>query len=1108
MSVTEITFPGNLAQVLSIIALRSLPSTNFKDGQLYAVGQIGGIYTWDASSLAADDSLSVVKPNDITPIQAGRWLLGQYQLFSDLFDQKADEAEVLALKTLLAGIGGASFIGTQNGTLQGILSAFQTKAPNKPYNAPESGLTQTLQGLSFHFYDPMAQAVRPTFGGGANLSGKVIPYTNTTDIAALWQRHSFTNVYFNQWLATKDDSYARRLSSDWSTAYALYPSPGMFTGGTGLYKGTGPSGSIVRTFDDACWLALYHMQADIVGASGVSGQPAPIAYMVDTITAMLAKFVSPATSSNPLVTLIDHAPNLTNIDYGLGSFTDAQTGKSRFTAPPVQTGTFGSLYARTDDTDNYPAYGKCSSAFEAHMAIAALYAFEKLGYFFMLQYAKRTQEFIRANLLTPDPAATPNDPAHTPSTPAARKAQYLVETEFCIDASAPSNDPYPVSMRPRFQWYGKPRANLDSTYLGGAFAFCVLSARLYRLTGLDSYRVDALNTAKAIISTQAYGRLVSGKTIIANTRDPHSEGHFAYLFATEVLSLPDAPHPVIQALVDSGSYIANNCPTSDGYLTGDWAGPESDGTYDTWEARYANNGTFAGAVQIMTSSETLAMLQAAVAVSDWAASGLPAPLSAGYDASQALVTTQGRSRQLISIGADHGYCADFDIFQARARGQDEWAALIKAVNTQPTRVTVTPAVGGIAINSQQTVTRANPSLVFMGGREQIPLVMQNSFVGQSALRFGAPGVPIGSPLLENAWFVEPQSLGYSGGALAVRRINNEAFVEVWGGQAVLLKDCGGYGMPHLVKLIGCGGANIRNLFAFGGVWNPLRTDAQQSISHVYLADGSAFGLSHNVNVTIDSPEMYGGNTLGVQPRTIGANTVQARLHCGPRYGVLVESAECVTINSGFAAGYAEAAVVTKPSNVNCVLLRVLLNGVCLDESNDAIIKTFRDSESYPLLDTLIVDGCSIEGQILATNGIRFEKTPLGFASVRRVLRTNSLIKATLGSAAVIDGADDYHEVNSNAYGYNLANNDDPRYSSGVYNGGTGVALVFKSQFGGGQNALEETNTVDANGLTPNGCKWGVYAANVGTTQQAFTTTRNLAKAGGGRFNTNVSNIAI
>jgi len=70
----DITFPGNLAQVASNDDLRAVPST-YQDGDvLYVVNNPPGLFGFVPASLAADDDENVLRPNDRTPLQAGRWV--------------------------------------------------------------------------------------------------------------------------------------------------------------------------------------------------------------------------------------------------------------------------------------------------------------------------------------------------------------------------------------------------------------------------------------------------------------------------------------------------------------------------------------------------------------------------------------------------------------------------------------------------------------------------------------------------------------------------------------------------------------------------------------------------------------------------------------------------------------------------------------------------------------------------------------------------------------------------------------------------------------------------------------------------------------------------
>jgi hypothetical protein len=480
--------------------------------------------------------------------------------------------------------------------------------------------------------------------------------------------------------------------------------------------------------------------------------------------------------------------------------------------------------------------------------------------------------------------------------------------------------------------------------------------------------------------------------------------------------------------------------------------------------------------------------------------------------------TSGLNNPKIEIINDPGYDATADIQAARTRHgwAGDVAALENACNNRSRRVVLRPEVGGLLWDRRMILIRPNQQLAFLGGMQAIPIVAKDT-LADGAISVGRPSdnaAPAGGFIAENLWFVQPGRLGYSTGPLRNMLTGGQAFIEICRGQAFKLSSCGGYGMPHAIKLVGCGGGVIENGFHFGGVYNPNLPAAQESISQIYLADGTPYGLGHNVNITVRDIEAYGGNTMEAQLRTIGGKSVKAGLRCGPRFGILAESVECLTINGGFFAGYAEACVVSKPSSPACVLQRIVLNGTFLDESNSALIKTFRENDSYPQLDTLIINGCDMNGQIVTENGLWTQLSPGGLPSVRRVLRVASPVRAVLGSGARMEGYDQYDETTSNAYGYNLADNDDTAgagiYTSAVYLGPSGgIATITNEQFGGGMNGLDdEVNTViPGSGLTLNGCLWGIYSANRNTAQ-ALTRTRNLAKAGGGRLGGTVSTLPL
>jgi hypothetical protein len=74
MPALNITFPGNLAQVDAAADLRAIPSTFVKDNYLCIVTDLQGIFTFDPGSTEADDDSDVIRPDDRTGFQPGRWI--------------------------------------------------------------------------------------------------------------------------------------------------------------------------------------------------------------------------------------------------------------------------------------------------------------------------------------------------------------------------------------------------------------------------------------------------------------------------------------------------------------------------------------------------------------------------------------------------------------------------------------------------------------------------------------------------------------------------------------------------------------------------------------------------------------------------------------------------------------------------------------------------------------------------------------------------------------------------------------------------------------------------------------------------------------------------
>lgn len=70
----DVQFPGNLGQVDTIAKLRAVPTSAIDMETIYIALDVGRTYSFDFGSLLNDDGINVIRPNDRTPLQAGRFI--------------------------------------------------------------------------------------------------------------------------------------------------------------------------------------------------------------------------------------------------------------------------------------------------------------------------------------------------------------------------------------------------------------------------------------------------------------------------------------------------------------------------------------------------------------------------------------------------------------------------------------------------------------------------------------------------------------------------------------------------------------------------------------------------------------------------------------------------------------------------------------------------------------------------------------------------------------------------------------------------------------------------------------------------------------------------
>lgn len=485
---------------------------------------------------------------------------------------------ILDRRTLLLA-GGAALAGTGAGALH-ILDAPRPAQAARLDGPISAGLRSAYANALRHFHDPVGRHIRPTNGGAPVAITGLVDTSAETPFPSAWQMECLANPIFNRWLIEKDAEAQRMLADQWfymrtvrrSDTGALAFPPSVLAG-----QGIGVT---VNTFDDAVWWCTFLMHVH-----AATGDRLALACLAKSIASFCTHFLDPNTSGNP------------TIDYGAAA------------GAPFRCGAFGSLYATPGGT-GFAQFGLVSSSIEAGMALCALYVFQALGTRPYLRYAINTYGWIQAKLRTPRPAD------------ATRKAEALYEAELILNPhgdTGAAESSGGAFLTPRNAIFGKPIRGLDSTWQTAAFAMAVLAARLYRQTGQDMYRADANRISEGIVSLQGYGRIVGGKLLIQDTRDPWSGGHYVVPWAIESLALPGAPAAAGTALVNTAAYMLayNSRPSAGvlpGYLAGEWAGPErnfNDGT-STWLELYKRApGNQGSPAQIMTTGEALCVLQAA-----------------------------------------------------------------------------------------------------------------------------------------------------------------------------------------------------------------------------------------------------------------------------------------------------------------------------------------------------------------------------------------------------------------------------------------------------------------------------------------------------------------
>lgn len=247
----NIEFPGNLGQVDTPSELRRVPSYMADGDVLYVVRALGRAYSFDYSSLAVDDGADVIKPDDLTVLQAGRWIyeVGGFaagptgpanSTFTTLAALKAAPANNYSY--ILAANSRQDVYTYVTGDFTGQVDEFNIiKLDGVPL---ATGALKRVDSVLF----------AANFGVYGNaVADDTIPYQNFLDLCSMLGRRAEAGGLK---IRTTGPLYANNVA-------VSFESPGLGTGEAGIY----PSGSdyTAITFAGQCSI----VQVTVIGSGGV-----------------------------------------------------------------------------------------------------------------------------------------------------------------------------------------------------------------------------------------------------------------------------------------------------------------------------------------------------------------------------------------------------------------------------------------------------------------------------------------------------------------------------------------------------------------------------------------------------------------------------------------------------------------------------------------------------------------------------------------------------------------------------------------------------------------------------------------------------------------------
>lgn len=183
MTAVQIIFPGrpvgNSNAIDTIADLRAIDSTDVNENTNVIVEE-SGTYKWDPSSMAVDDGADVIRPDDRTALQAGRWLVISTQYYSE--ESASSYRRSFEYLKRTEEIDGASFLNGGGATeTTGFQAAIDTMLDEgRPLKLPPIEFTTGPIDITVDQY----LSYLALFGAGPNIQGAGSGHTVITSLTA------------------------------------------------------------------------------------------------------------------------------------------------------------------------------------------------------------------------------------------------------------------------------------------------------------------------------------------------------------------------------------------------------------------------------------------------------------------------------------------------------------------------------------------------------------------------------------------------------------------------------------------------------------------------------------------------------------------------------------------------------------------------------------------------------------------------------------------------------------------------------------------------------------------------------------------------------------